>query len=79
MCCMAMTGKKDLKIQRKGLIEIMKNWKGKVIDVKYKKYFFNHYKKKIKNERSYRKNSDLKKLLSKIFKKILLISEKIFL
>ena len=43
--------------QRKGLIEIMKNWKGKVIDVKYTKNISSTIiRKKIKNERSYRKN-----------------------
>ena len=35
----------------------MKNWKGKVIDVKYTKNISSTIiRKKIKNERSYRKN-----------------------
>lgn len=42
---------------RKGLINIMKSWKGKVIDVKYTKNISSTLiKKKIKIERSYKKN-----------------------
>jgi phosphoenolpyruvate phosphomutase len=43
--------------KRKALINVMKNWKGKVVDVKYTKNISSTLiRKKIKNDRSYKKN-----------------------
>ena len=65
MCYTVTLGKSSQAPQRKGLIEIMKNWKGKGTDKIYKNISSTIIRKKLKMNDHIEKISDLKKLLSK--------------